>query len=209
MFSRAPQLTVIAGVNGSGKTTLYNRLRPVLPGLAEAVYINPDEIARELSPHDIEQAAMQAGKRAIRAQSACLREGKSFVIETTLSGHREVSLIARAHQAGFRTCVVYMFLKDVVQSAARVAARVRAGGHHIPWADLSRRWQRSLDNLVSAVGVADRCYLLFNGMSAHRCEAIIADRRLVWEAPRQRSRVLRGLNIQRVLDEAGGSGVVV
>jgi hypothetical protein len=156
---------------------LYNRLRPVLPGLAEAVYINPDEIARELSPHDIEQAAMQAGKRAIRAQSACLREGKSFVIETTLSGHREVSLDARAHQAGFRTCVVYMFLKDVVQSAARVAARVRAGGHHIPWADLSgggsvrliiwcRRW-------VLLIGVI--CYLTACGAS---CEAIIADRRL-------------------------------
>jgi predicted ABC-type ATPase len=55
-----PDLFIIAGCNGAGKTTAAYDL---LPDIFKAVeFVNADEIARGLSPLNIEGVAFQAGR---------------------------------------------------------------------------------------------------------------------------------------------------
>jgi len=55
-----PDLFIIAGCNGAGKTTAAFNL---LPNVFEAVeFVNADEIARGLSPLNIEGVAFQASR---------------------------------------------------------------------------------------------------------------------------------------------------
>ena len=49
--------------------------------------------------------------------------------------------------AGYGIHLVYVRLSSVEVSIARVAHRVRMGGHDVPEADLRRRFDRSLANL--------------------------------------------------------------
>ena len=60
-----------------------------------------------------------------------------------------------ARAAGFAVELHYIHLPDAEASAERVAARVAAGGHHIPFEDIVRRFQRSRANFVSAALLAD------------------------------------------------------
>ncbi|MBG86477.1 MAG: hypothetical protein CMO80_06195 [Verrucomicrobiales bacterium] len=53
------RLLVIGGCNGAGKTTLA---RELLPLLEISRFLNADEIARGLSPLDLTQANLRAGR---------------------------------------------------------------------------------------------------------------------------------------------------
>lgn len=75
-------LTIVGGPNGSGKSTITSalKLRQGMP------VIDPDAIARELQPDAPAAVAVEAGREAIRQQTALLAQGASFAVETTLSG---------------------------------------------------------------------------------------------------------------------------
>jgi predicted ABC-type ATPase len=50
---------IIGGPNGAGKTTAARKLLPKKLDLE--VYLNADEIARSISPQDVDAVAFQAG----------------------------------------------------------------------------------------------------------------------------------------------------
>lgn len=63
-------------------------------------------------------------------------------------------------------------LSDPRINAARVADRVIRGGHTVPIDKIVRRYERSMSNLVLAIGLADRVYLYDNsvdGVDARLC----------------------------------------
>ncbi|MBV8659154.1 MAG: zeta toxin family protein [Burkholderiales bacterium] len=154
-----PQLWVVAGPNGAGKSTLADRyLAGRLP------VVNPDNIARE----QLGIGSVQAGKIAIQRQRRHLMALESFAWETTLSGNREVALMREAKDAGYKVNLVFIGVRDPGLSMLRVADRVAAGGHHIPPADVARRFERSLRNLVDALVVADRAYIFDNSGERRR-----------------------------------------
>ena len=49
---------ILAGANGSGKSTIASVLLPT----KSIVYVNPDDIARELNPADLTAVKIEAGK---------------------------------------------------------------------------------------------------------------------------------------------------
>lgn len=154
-----PQLWLIAGPNGSGKSTLTGRY------LADRLdVIDPDKIARKADPSGnwTPAGALRAGRQALAQQHACLDAKKSFAVETTLSGHHELDLMRQAKAAGFKVNLVFIGMESPDHSTLRVKERVAAGGHHIPAADIERRYPRSLANLPQAVAIADRAWLLDN-----------------------------------------------
>lgn len=160
-----PQLLVIAGPNGAGKTTLTS---DYLAGRIPVV--NPDDYARQIDPrHNGDSAVMlQAGRMAIAQRQSFLAARQSFAIETTLTGKGELDLMRRASAQGYKVNLLFVGLNEAPLSAARVAERVRRGGHPVPLADIFRRFDRSLSNLHTALPMVDRAFVLDNSGDRRR-----------------------------------------
>lgn len=154
-----PQLWVVAGPNGAGKTTLTGQ-----HFAGRIPVVNPDDIANQINPgHQGSPATMvAAGRLAIAQRHALLSEGKSFAVETTLTGKGELELMRRAAAQGYKVNLFFVGLDDAQLSAGRVAQRVRSGGHPVPLDDIFRRFDRSLSHLSEALTLADRAYVLDN-----------------------------------------------
>lgn len=84
-------MIVFAGVNGSGKSTLYRGFNN-----NDILYLNADEIALTLGDQHDSLVQFKAGKLLIGKLNTVLRDGNSFIIETTLSGTSLFSYIKKA-----------------------------------------------------------------------------------------------------------------
>jgi predicted ABC-type ATPase/DNA-binding transcriptional ArsR family regulator len=133
------KLLIIAGPNGAGKTTFA---REFLPQEADChLFINADYIAHGLSPFSPERAAMKAGKLMLRELDDHIAHRRNIAIETTLSGRRYARLIPRWQKQGYAVKLIFLSLPSVELALARVAGRVRQGGHSIPEQTIRRRFE--------------------------------------------------------------------
>jgi predicted ABC-type ATPase len=117
--SASRRVLVIAGPNGAGKTTFAHEFLPAEAGLIS--FVNADLIAAGLSPFDPDRAAVRAGRRYARA-------------------------IPRWQAAGYRVGMVFIALPSAEIALARVAGRVRQGGHSVPEAVVRRRFAAGREN---------------------------------------------------------------
>ena len=62
----------------------------------------------------------------------CAARGESFAFETTLASLAYLRHIARWSAQGYRVSLYFLSLPDAQTAIARVAERVRQGGHDIP-----------------------------------------------------------------------------
>jgi len=136
------KVIIIAGPNGAGKTTFA---RSFLPQEAQCPrFVNADLIAAGLSPFAPEMAAIRAGRLMLEEIAACARRGESFALETTLSGLGYLRHIRQWRNSGYRVILYFLALPDAETAIARVAERVRQGGHDIPEATIRRRFRAGL-----------------------------------------------------------------
>jgi len=139
------KIIIIAGPNGAGKTTFA---RSFLPEEAKCLrFINADLIAAGISPFAPETAAFKAGRLMLNEIADCVRKGESFAFETTLAGLGYLAHISRWRAQGYHVSIFFLSLPDAEAAVARVAERVRQGGHHIPEAVIRRRFTAGLQNL--------------------------------------------------------------
>jgi len=80
----------------------------------------------------------------------CTRRGESFAFETTLSGLGYLAHIRRWRESGYHVTLFFLSLPDAETAIARVAERVRQGGHDIPAETIRRRFAAGLRNLERA-----------------------------------------------------------
>lgn len=159
----APQLLIVGGPNGSGKTTVALEYSNEY-GLP---YLGADAIAATLNPADPAAADFVAARRFIESFGEHVSQATSFVCESTLSGLTMRNSITSARAAGFKVNIAFLFVESTEVCIARVAARVRKGGHRVPEADIRRRFNRSLRNFWRIYRqLADNWVLLYNGMTA-------------------------------------------
>ena len=138
------KIVIIAGPNGAGKTTFA---REFLPSEADCpVFVNADLIAAGLAPFAPETAAVQAGRLMLAEMERHFLAGHSFAFETTLSGRAYLRHIARWRAAGYRVELIFLQLHHADEAVARVAQRVRQGGHDIPEDVIRRRFHVGLEN---------------------------------------------------------------
>jgi len=142
------KIIIIAGPNGAGKTTFA---RSFLPQEAQCPrFINADLIAAGLSPFAPEAAAFKAGRLMLAEIAECVRRGDSFAFETTLAGLAYVGRVKQWRERGYHVSLFFLRLPDAEIAIARVAERVRQGGHDIPEAVIRRRFTAGLHNLEHA-----------------------------------------------------------
>jgi predicted ABC-type ATPase len=144
MEAEAPRIIIIAGPNGAGRTTFA---REFLPGEAACpVFVNADLIAAGLAPFAPETAALQAGRLMLQELARHSAARTSFAFETTLSGRGYLRLIREWQAAGYRVKLIFLQLASPEEAIARVAQRVRQGGHDIPEIVVRRRFAAGMDN---------------------------------------------------------------
>jgi predicted ABC-type ATPase len=139
------KIIIIAGPNGAGKTTFA---RSFLPAEAQCPrFINADLIAAGLSPFAPEAAAIRAGRLMLEEIASCVKRGESFAFETTLSGLSYLRHIRQWRSEGYHVSLFFLSLPDAETAIARVAERVRQGGHDVPELVIRRRFAAGLRNL--------------------------------------------------------------
>lgn len=154
------RLYILAGANGSGKSTISKVLLPT----EDVVYINPDDIARELNPTDPVSSRIEAGRVAMQRMHELISKGASFAVESTLSGRAHLKIIEKARAMGYSTTIAYTFVDSPEVCIERIAVRVMNGGHDIPPEDVLRRYFRSKENFVNLYApLADHWMLYYNG----------------------------------------------
>ncbi len=138
------QIIIIAGPNGAGKTTFA---REFLPNEAACpIFVNADLIAAGLSPFAPEAAAIRAARLMLKEIKDHVKAGRSFAFETTLSGNAYAKHIIEWEKLGYYISLIFLALPDAEIAIARVAARVAAGGHHIPEPTIRRRFRSGIQN---------------------------------------------------------------
>ena len=138
------EVIILAGPNGAGKTTFANEYLPAADeGL---VFVNADEIAREVSAIDLPtaQADIQAARRMLEQIDGLAAARVEFMFETTLAGLTYARRIPIWRSLGYSVALIYLRLPSVERSIDRVRRRVEAGGHDIPETIIRRRYARSL-----------------------------------------------------------------
>jgi predicted ABC-type ATPase len=140
-----PRLYIIAGANGAGKTTFARRFLPVYAACPN--FINADLIASGLSPFAPDLAAMRAGRLMLEQIRALSGHGRDFAFETTLSGRSYLPLLRDLKSRGYEMHLFFLWIPTVDLALARVAGRVREGGHNVPEMVVRRRFGKGLWNL--------------------------------------------------------------
>ena len=144
MVLTVPKVIIIAGPNGAGKTTFA---REFLPNEAACpIFINADLIAAGLAPFAPERAAVQAARLMLEAMAQHFAARESFAFETTLSGRAYLRWIRRWQAAGYTVELIFLQLNSADEAIARVAQRVRQGGHDIPPDTIRRRFAAGREN---------------------------------------------------------------
>lgn len=161
---RKPELIVIAGPNGSGKTTVTRQFlhHEWSDGV---VYINPDQVAKEIfGDWNSQESVLKAANYCAEWRERCLKQKSSFVFETVFSAEDKIDFILRAKAAGFFIRIFFISTESPTINAARIANRVMAGGHSVPIDKIITRYYKSIFNCETIADKVDRLYLYDNSI---------------------------------------------
>lgn len=147
-----PRVVLFAGPNGSGKSTLTRQIRTRRPDLIPERYVNADEIARTLDVDDGEGAAQKA---ASDLREEYRRQGVDFAFETVFSHPSKLLEMQALRAAGYTVILYFVTTGDAAVNVARVAERVKTGGHDVPVDKIPTRYQRVMELLPHIVEEAD------------------------------------------------------
>jgi predicted ABC-type ATPase len=146
--SAIPLVVLLAGPNGAGKSTSAAQL--LQGALAVEEFVNADTIAQGLSAYRPESAAVAAGRVMLERLRFLAAARRDFAFETTLAGRGHARWLQELRSAGYRTHLVFLALPSAALAVARVAERVRQGGHHVPDDVVQRRYTAGLRNLFAS-----------------------------------------------------------
>ncbi len=147
MGARIPLVVVIAGPNGAGKSTAAPRL--LQEALTVSEFVNADPIAAGLSAFRPDSVAIGAGRVMLARLKALAQARADFAFETTLASRSFSPWLMRLRTSGYRVHLAFLSLPTADLAVARVAERVRRGGHDVPERVVRRRFVAGLRNLFT------------------------------------------------------------
>lgn len=159
-MDKKPQVYVIAGPNGSGKTTFAAEF---LPSYADCpAFINADTIARGLSGFSPDAVALKAGRILLEQIEAYAAKRIDFAFETTLSGTSYLLRLRDLKKEGYLIHLFFLWIPDVRLSLARIASRVKMGGHDIAEKVVRRRFHKGIENFFKRYRAVVDSWMLFD-----------------------------------------------
>jgi predicted ABC-type ATPase len=162
--SKKPELVVIAGPNGSGKTSITEQLLQHT-WTENCLYINPDIIAQnEFGGWNSPKAFLQAAQKAQSLREECLRDSRSMAFETVFSAPDKIEFLHRAKDAGFFIRLFFVCTNSPEINVARIAQRVKEGGHTVPTEKIISRYSKSIAQCAAVVSIVDRAYIYDNSV---------------------------------------------
>lgn len=180
-----PTLVLLAGPNGAGKTTLYEtRVAPSL----KVPFINADLIQRDELRDPRVEASYEAARIADDRRQAFFDDVSSFATETVFSHVSKLELITKARERGYRIFLFHVSLASPDLSVARVAERVKEGGHPVPEAKVRASFDRNGPLIREAVLLADFAHVYDNSALNTPPERVLSmkDGRVIFVAPEVR-----------------------
>lgn len=153
------EIVIVAGANGVGKTTFARAF------LREYDYefLNADEIAKSLSTENPQKKKISAGKLFFHKLNDAVRNGKSLLIESTLSGRYLEKFLKSLRDKNYRIYIIFLFADSPEILIERIAERVKKGGHFVPDEDVRRRFARGKENFLRIYkDLADKWFLYYN-----------------------------------------------
>jgi predicted ABC-type ATPase len=156
-----PLVVVIAGPNGAGKSTTATGL--LQGALSVREFVNADTIAQGISVFRPESVAMAAGRVMLARLRALAAAHVSFAFETTLASRSFARWLRQLRTQGYKVHLEFLSLASADLAVARVATRVREGGHDVPEEVIRRRFTFGLANFFSLYQpIADSWQVLEN-----------------------------------------------
>lgn len=182
LLAEQPKLIIIGGANGSGKTTLAREYihEKNIP------YLGADQIAAELNPADVESVALQAGRLFIQNIAESIKLKESFIVESTLSGLSLKKWLVKAREAGFILSISFVYLDSAELCIDRVRSRVSRGGHHVPAADILRRYTRANQNFWNVYAPISDEWRLYNNTGSGIIPVAVGDKSGTVESDKER-----------------------
>ena len=189
---QTPIVVVLGGPNGAGKSTAAPRLLKGALGVIE--FLNADMIARGLSPFAPESAALAASDVLLRRMDSLAEKRISFGLESTLAARSPASRIRNLIENGYEFHLVFLWLPSADMAVARVADRVRMGGHHVPEATIRRRYRTGLSNFFKLYHPIATSWRMYDNSQPGEMKLIAAGRNVatnhvslktIWQSLRQ------------------------
>jgi predicted ABC-type ATPase len=92
-----------------------------------------------------------------------IEQGKSCVIESTLSGRYLIKFISLVKEQNYQITLTFIFVDSPEISIERISGRVKKGGHFVPEDDVRRRFIRGRQNFWNVYKkLVDRWSLVYN-----------------------------------------------
>jgi predicted ABC-type ATPase len=152
---------IISGPNGAGKTTASFTILPEIFDCKQ--FVNADEIAKGLSPFNVESVKIQAGRLMLKRIQQLVNDEETFAIETTLATKSYLSLIKIVQEKGYEIVLLFISLASKELALKRVQTRVLEGGHNIPEEIIFRRFENGIKNLIQKyIKIVDKWILVDN-----------------------------------------------
>ncbi len=149
-MSPDPVLYVLAGPNGAGKTTFVHH---VLVPEMRLSFVKADVIAAQRWPDDAAEHSYDAAQLAAAQRAELIAARTSFITETVFSHPSKLSLLRAADLAGYRISLHVVLVPEDL-AVARVAERVRRGGHTVPEDKIRSRYARLWTYVQEALRIA-------------------------------------------------------
>ncbi len=105
---------------------------------------------------------MRAGRLLLEQIGRLASRRSDFGFETTLAGVTYVSLLRRLKIQGYRIQLFFLWIPTVEMALARIADRVRRGGHDIPEQVVRRRFPKGIEHLFARYRPLLDSWMLFD-----------------------------------------------
>ena len=112
-------------------------------------FVNADPIAAGLSAFRPDSVAIGAGRVMLARLKALNRARADFAFETTLASRSFAPWLTRLRASGYSVHLAFLSLPAADLAVARVAERVRQGGHDVPEGVVRRRFEAGLRNFFA------------------------------------------------------------